>query len=392
MASLHRIKGMRRLFCTSVLGMAAGLASAAPQQVTVDQLRQAIESRLLVHDGDESLARYLSNLQLTEQLTQPTRDGIVTKQKLGPKATMALELLGDASNFLEPPDSEAPSSTVPGAATQQAMLKLAVRYVADTFKRLPNFLATRETRSFDDSPVVVTHSGWAPANTAIHLAGTFEQEVTYRDGREDALRSKITSGADPRGRGSPPGLTSTGEFGPILMTVLRDISKGKIEWSRWAATKSNPAAVFRYDVPAGSSHYEVYFCCVRGTEDPGAYGAGGGSGSAAQDANSYRGTPPYHGTLTIDPGTGTILRITVDPELKADGPISRSAVAVEYGTVEIGGATYTCPVRSIALSKAKTRLGGDMSDRTILRMNEVTFTDYHRFGSSSRIVGNDSGR
>ncbi len=368
----------------------ATLAQATPRQVTVDQLRQAIDARLASHDTDESLARYLGDLQLTEQLTGPARDTILSTHQLGPKATVALELLGDSSTFLEPPGAEAPANTVPAAANQQAMLNAAVHYVADTFKRLPNFLAIRETRSFDDTPLVVTHSGWAPSRTALHLAGTFEQQVTYRDGKEEALLSKTTSGKDARRGAAPPGLTSTGEFGPILVTVLRDASKGKIAWDRWEATKSGAAAVFRFEVPSGSSHYEVNFCCVRSFEDPNAYGAGGGAGPASD--NFYRGTPSYHGTVTIDPASGAILRITVDPELDPDGPVSRSAVAVEYAPVEIGGATYVCPVRSIAISNAKMRLGGDMGDRTVLRINEVTFTGYHRFGSTSRIISNAENR
>jgi hypothetical protein len=176
----------------------------------------------------------------------------------------------------------------------------------------------------------------------------------------------------------------------VLATVLRDASKGKIAWSHWETAKTGTVAVFNYQVPAGSSHYEVNFCCVRGSEDPSAYG-NGLAGLDVDKSNSYRGTPAYHGTLTIDPETGTILRITVDPELKADGPIMRSSVEVEYGPVEIGGNTYICPVRSIAVSDAKTRLGGDMGDRTILRINEVAFTNYHRFGSTSQIVASGTG-
>jgi hypothetical protein len=383
---------MRTFICASLLGVTATLAGAAPRQVNVDQLRQAIQSRLSAHESDESVARYLGDLELTEQLTRPSLDTLLSAHPLGPKATFALELLADVSTFLEPPPSEAPEQPVPTAASQRAMLSSAVQYVAETFKHLPNFLAVRETHSFDDTPLVVTHSGWAPSNSGLHLAGTFEQEVTYRNGREDALRSRTTSGANTRQGGSPPGLTSTGEFGPILVMVLRDASKGKISWDRWETAKSGSAAVFRFEVPAQSSHYEVNFCCVRGTEDRSTYTAGGlGVAGTPGSDNAYSGMPAYHGTLTIDPKSGTILRITVDPELKADGPVSRSAVAVEYGPVEIGGATYICPVRSIALSKSKTRLGGDMSDRSVLRINEVNFRDYHRFGSTSHIVGTDGG-
>jgi hypothetical protein len=32
-----------------------------------------------------------------------------------------------------------------------------------------------------------------------------------------------------------------------------------------------------------------------------------------------------------------------------------------------------------------------MSDRSILRINEVTFTDYHRFGTKSRIITDATG-
>jgi hypothetical protein len=356
----------------------------------VDQLRQAVASCGASHHSDEDLARCLAGLQLTERLTQRSLDAILVQENVGPKTKLELEMLADEAAFLEVPQAELPPQALPAAASQQAMLNSAVQYVAVTFKRLPNFLATRMTRSFDDSPLVVTHSGWSPSNTELHLAGTFDQEVTYRNGKEEALHSVTTSGKETKQGSSPPGLTSTGEFGPVLATVLRDASKGKIAWSHWETAKTGTVAVFNYQVPAGSSHYEVNFCCVRGSEDPSAYG-NGLAGLDVDKSNSYRGTPAYHGTLTIDPETGTILRITVDPELKADGPIMRSSVEVEYGPVEIGGNTYICPVRSIAVSDAKTRLGGDMGDRTILRINEVAFTNYHRFGSTSQIVASGTG-
>ena len=381
---------MRKLLCVVGLLTCASVVWAKPQEVTVDQLRQAVASRTAAHDSDENLARYLGGLQLTERLTQKSLDGMVAEDKPGPKTKLELELLADASAFLEPPVTELPPQAVPAAASQQAMLNAAVQYVAGTFKRLPNFLATRLTRSFDDTPLVVTHSGWSPSNTELHLAGTFDQEVTYRDGREAALRSVTTSGRDTKQGASPPGLTSTGEFGPVLVTVLRDASKGKIEWSHWETEKAGTVAVFNYTVPEASSHYEVNFCCVRGSEDEANYGGGlEGPGLRAPD-NAYHGKPAYHGTITIDPETGTIERITIDPELKADGPIMRSAIEVEYGPVEIGGKNYTCPLHSIAISNVKTMLGGDMGARSILRINEVTFTDYHRFGSTSHIVSGDS--
>lgn len=101
---------------------------------------------------------------------------------------------------------------------------------------------------------------------------------------------------------------------------------------------SSTTPVFNYQVPNTSSHYAVNFCCVRNSANPCAF-SGGSPGQLNGNDNSYRGTPGYHGTITIDPVKETILRITIDPELKANGPVTRSAVEVVYGPVEIGGKT-----------------------------------------------------
>lgn len=373
-----------RSYWVAISFILVGLPLMAADRLTVDDLRQALASRIAAHERDEDLARHIGTLELSERLTVPTLDAILANPSLGPKTRESLHLLADSSAFLNPPVSELPIKTAPDSAEQQKMMNAAVSFVATTFRHLPDFLALRETESFDNSPLTVTHSGWAPANAALHLSGKFQQEITYRGGREVGIHSVTNTGVDTRQGTSPPGLASTGEFGPVLATILRDASKGTVSWSHWEQTPAGLAAVFNYKVPGPASHYEVDFCCVRGSED-----AKGYSGESSDGDNSYRGTPAYHGSLFIDPISGSILRITLEPELNADGPIMRSAIAVSYGPVEIGGKSYICPVHSIAISLARTRLGGDLSDRTILRINQVRFTNYHRFGSSVRIVPNE---
>jgi hypothetical protein len=67
---------------------------------------------------------------------------------------------------------------------------------------------------------------------------------------------------------------------------------------------------------------------------------------------------------------------------------------VEYGPVEIGGKTYTCPVRSVSISKEGLTGGIDpfggfaQTPQTIL-LNDVIFDDYHLFRSNSRILTGD---
>jgi hypothetical protein len=368
---------------------------AAVRPVTVAQLHETLAAQQAENKSDRDRAQQLRSLILKEQLTDLTRAKMTAEFKPGPQTALVLDLMADFSAFLEPPASEWLDRAQPTAAEQQTMLNAAVNFVAVTLRHLPNFLATRLTDSYDDSPVAITHSGWSPPSD-LHLVGTFSQEITYRDGREVADHlPTASSGSRSKHTPSPSGLTSTGEFGGVLGTILKDTSKGTIKWSHWEQTATGQVGVFHYEVPQAVSHYSVNFCCVKGSEDAMNYGGGiaGGKGSSPVDeasANSYHGTPSYHGNLYLDPVTGSILRITIETELKASDPIERAEILVQYGSMEIGGQVYICPVQSFAISKVQSHSGGDMSDRTILRINEVKFTDYHRFGSTVRLLPDTS--
>jgi hypothetical protein len=102
----------------------------------------------------------------------------------------------------------------------------------------------------------------------------------------------------------------------------------------------------------------------------------------------------YHGEFAIDPATGTILRLTAQADPAFGSSIMEADIMVQYGPVEIGGKTYICPLRSVSISLDATgfmsQLGGlgisvHASQDTAL-LNDVTFGEYHLFGSSSRIL------
>ena len=68
--------------------------------------------------------------------------------------------------------------------------------------------------------------------------------------------------------------------------------------------------------------------------------------------------------------------------------IRQAGVAIEYGSVTIEGhKSYICPVHSLALSVAESSGEGGYRSRVFTRINEVTFSGYHRFGSTIRVVG-----
>jgi hypothetical protein len=66
---------------------------------------------------------------------------------------------------------------------------------------------------------------------------------------------------------------------------------------------------------------------------------------------------------------------------------------IEYGPAEIGGKTYICPVRSVAISRGKSVLPlteWDESFRTYgpytTMLNDVAFEQYHMFRAKSRLL------
>jgi hypothetical protein len=198
--------------------------------------------------------------------------------------------------------------------------------------------------------------------------------VLYRDHQEWLDQEKGH-------KSSSKELRTMGEFGPILVTVLNDAAKGTVIWGHWEQGATGPLAVFHFAVPEQASHYHV------------------SSVGAMQETQH---DPAYHGEIAIDPANGSILRLTVIAELKPDNPMTNASLLVEYGPVEIGGVSYVCPLRSVALSLVRIVL--EQEDTRVRRMqrietsslgppqaylNVVQFTQYHLFRAESRIVAGD---
>ena len=109
--------------------------------------------------------------------------------------------------------------------------------------------------------------------------------------------------------------------------------------------------------------------------------------------------PAYHGEIGIDPQDGSILRMTMVSDLKPTDPGKMAGLMVEYGPVEIGGDTYICPIKSVALSlvwlqRVETNaMSGEHSSRGPLqtRVNDVAFTQYHLFRGEVHIVSGAAG-
>ena len=358
--------------------------------VTVDQLNRVVVSSHGKSDG--KIADRLFGLELTERLSNAKlADFLATLP--GPKSRRALVALADKATFLDPPRAEIPTQPAPSLEQQREIMARAIDYIKTTLRLLPNLFASRDTISFQGTPAELEKGDVsAPSGTFIpaqplHPVSRSTRIVTYRDGQEIAETPAEAQGAAASG---VTGLTTFGEFGPILIAIFSDLPQGKLAWSHWEQGAADPVAVFHFQVPVGTSHYQVKFCCIGG--------------------RIFQHSPAYHGEVTIDPSTGTILRLTLISDLSKADPIAKAELMVEYGPIELGGQKYFCPIKSISVSVAPMQVrpqkpfsGGvvpstrgavqievqdnsraDELSQTML--NEVVFNQYHLFHSESRIL------
>jgi VWFA-related protein len=407
---------MRRLIVALSIA-ALTLPAVGARRVTVAQLDEALTADDAAHRPDADVARQIGELEMTERLTGRGLGHFVSSHRLGPRTALALQLLSEQSVFLDPPANEIPATAFPDPAAQQRILDSARAYSVETWNRLPNFFVTRTTHRFDDAPHVTAKGDW-PVRAGLQLVGTSSRQVTFREGKEiqDPGNQSAAASSKPV---EELGLHSWGEFGPELTVVLGDMAKRKAEFSHWEQIGTRLAAVFRYEVPREASHYAVSYCCVYDEQVLGRtqFGYSGRNRDPRQVANipktneahMYSETPAYHGSLAVDPSDGAVLRITIQAELSKGDPLLRAETMVEYGPVSLGDRQFICPLRSLAISMEQVSTGGSgdstgagngsdwqsgvngTSSSSILLLNETTFENYHRLGSTMRILTDAAG-
>ncbi len=311
-------------------------------------------------------------MQLSERLTPLTLASILKEHTFGPRTQRELQLLADRSALLDPPASELPDRPAPDANQQQHMLDAARVWVFQTLTRLPNFFATRSTERFAGISPEVNKAGM-PVHVGLFPRGALTREITFRNGKEviDPMKAQRSANMLPQ-----MGLESWGEFGPEPAIILLGVSTGTIAFHHWEQLPAGLAAVYQYSVPEEDSKYDVNYTC--------------------NGANAFHARPAYHGSLAIDPVSGAILRLTLQADSKPDDAISHVASVIEYGPVDIGDRTYICPLHSLAFSVEEVgtcfRELKDQAlvhNRTLVQpliLNRTTFTDYHRLGSTHKII------
>lgn len=378
---------MAKALLILLLGLNTSFAFAA-QRVTVDQLDRVVTASQ--KKADKKVAGRLYEMELTQRLGEQKLAAFEAELP-GPESRRALVALADQAVFLDPPPAETPNLAAPSIDEQRAMVAKAIDSVKATLHRLPDLFARRDTIRYEDDPPVLqvgntdSKSGTFMAYQPMHPVSRSIATALYRDGQEVVQTSaEQKSGVNP----AAIGLTTSGEFGPILATVFGDAAHGKLAWSHWEQGPKGNVAVFRFDVPKSASHYQVRFCCV------------------AQRV--FEQFPAYHGEIMVDPASGTILRLTLLADMSREDPIAKAELMVQYGPVELGAETYYCPIRSVSVSvapvqsgqqvlmssglwgRSPTELNDPAHAPTQTMLNETVFERYHLFRADVQILTADN--
>jgi VWFA-related protein len=352
--------------------------SFAARRVSVRELEQILDTANTEQDGE--LANQLAGLELSERLDSNLLS-LWTNRLRGKKSIAALVILADESAFLEPPAAEILPDRAPDRDAQRQIILGTAKYLHEVIPKLPDFFAIRTTTEYEQpSPQKAATWKTAPSDQVLREAVTEKATLRYRNGHEEQDTEKRKASSNARKRD----LNLIGVFSPILGSVLGDATQSNsiLIWSHWVQGERGREAVFRYFVRAENPHYNVKYCCL-------------------VDGRTFLMSPRYLGEVTIDPGTGAILRLTImaelgwilEPNLNPVLPAKGAAAMIEYGPVEIGGKEYVCPRRSVVTMRVRTVTTLTTWGETFnvygpyeTRLNDIMYTDYHKFGAEARML------
>lgn len=339
-----------------------------PGQVNTVQLEAAVAQ--LRRKSDAHVAKQLSELELTERLSA-LRFAQLNAAMPGAAARLALIALADRSAFLSLPTSDIPAIPVPDSAAQAALLAKTAAFARESLSRLPDFFATELITQYSADPLKASSAAGAdPNGQKLRLVAQSSATVRFLAGKEEIDAGQVETRSL---RPIEKQLTVQGVFGPILRVVLKDALANHPVWSHWEQGTTGPMAVFQYDVPEEKSHYAVADSVNSGILQP---------------------ITAYRGEIGVDPASGAILRLVLIAVPHENSPVARANLLVEYGPVEIGGKTYICPLRSVAISLARNiNLLQDVYKFTQteqmpykLELNDVEYAQYHLFRAEVRVL------
>jgi hypothetical protein len=255
---------------------------------------------------------------------------------------------GDAPVAVDPPHLAAAEQTTdrPTQEELDRILAEARKNALDYADALPNLICRQTTQQLYDAN---GKGDWTLGDTIVEMLTYVNHEETRTLVGEKATREMSNIGTN---------MSSSGEFGAALTNIFKPESKAKFTWKESGTMRGEPAEVFDYRVEQENSPFVL---------------------NAFPVAEANVG---YHGRIYIDRGTHGVKSLTIiTDEQPKKFPIRKVAIRVDYDYVAINNHDYLLPVSA----QLVTKVSGIIQDA--LKRNNLTFSNFRRFGSTVRILG-----
>jgi len=252
---------------------------------------------------------------------------------------------------VNPPGFEASEQTVGRSTPEQLSLILAdVRKNALAYgDSVPNLICQQTTTRL----IYARGTGdWKQKDSIVEV-------LTYMNHEEDrtVVGGEKNQVQESTKNLSEKGMTSSGEFGLALSNIFKPESKAEFTWKDPGFLHGEVEEVLDYRIAQENAPFFL-------------------------NASNVSAKVGYHGSMYIDRATHGVMSITmITDDVPKKFPILKTSILVNYDYVTINDHDYLLPVSAQVI----TKVAGDSLSR-----NDITFSNYRRFGSRARIVGIDS--
>jgi hypothetical protein len=370
-----------------LLLLAASAPAWAATSVTVDQVKQKLISLQQNLKGDVDVAAWLSQVELSEQLTRNDRSAL-EQVAPGPLAGEQFDILEGHSAFLAPPAASLPATPAPDAAAQKALLAKAADFVAKTSAQNPHLTASKITTRFQD----ILKNSSSSVGLTVNALNPYTREWDARDEQVESEKGiEKSSSARAKTKWGENGQISDAEPPPSPSAILGEVAAAsKLSWLRWETIDSKPAAVLSFAVDKKKSHYLVSYCCFPNTDTQSGIAASGtfvpipGEIQSITTWKPFKKVVSYHGELFIEPQTGALVRLNLYAELKPTDFVHQEARRIDYRPVVVAGKEYELPVDSYILNEVVP--GGDSNTSAYSARHSlfnVTYQNYQLAGTAA---------
>ncbi len=351
-------------------------AWAANKSISVQQLKDMLDSLQQQKKSDVEVADRLKEIELNEELTGSAANSLISYLP-GPLSGVRIEILKEQSAFLAPPSTDLPTTLAPDEAAQKAILAKAADIASRLYMQNPHLTVTKTTLRFEDRAIVTNSIGLINSNKLlgpVQLVGKQVDQVETDKGVEAAAvsRAKTKWGLN--------GEISEGEPGTNLGAIfLEASSSGKIRWLRWQMIDGRQTAVFSFVVEKNNSHFDVSYCCFPKTEieDKITIGLRVGAIQSVSTWDTFNKVVGYHGEFFIIPDTGIVIRVITHAEMKPTDFVNREDRRIDYGPVVIASKAYLLP--RVSLTAMEAVPNADNSTNTCTFRHTLFYVSYQNY-------------